>query len=143
MRKNTFMIDKTFEKYKYRRTYIGGSKKDEMRTFTKVQGRADDNSQCDWFEYRRILSQYYDDVLNVLFSWKNLTENISNVILIVGILFLHTDAIFYSLIATSIIVRIISYKLGLKVENILKNYEMCLSVTLNEIKKLTGLELSK
>jgi len=137
------MIDRTFAKYKYRRTYIGGSKKDEMRTFTKVQGRAEDNSDCDWFEYRRILSEYYDDVLNVLFSWKTLTENISNVILIIGILFLHTDVVFFPLIALSIIVRIVSYKLELKVEKILKNYNMCLTVTLGEIKKLTGLEFSK
>jgi hypothetical protein len=137
------MIDRAFKENKYYRTYIGGSKQKEMRIFTKVQGKADNNSECDWLEYRRILTQYFDDVLNVLFSWKILTENISIVILILGSLFINNTVIFFPIILISIIIRIISFKLGLKIEKILKNYNICLSITLNEIKKLIGFEFNK
>ena len=137
------MIDRTFNEKKYHRTYIGGSKQKEKRIFTKVQGKADDNSECDWFEYRRILMQYFDDVWNVLDSWKSLTENISSAIMIVAILFMNNTTIFLPILTLSIIVRAISYKFGLKIEKHLKDYEMCLTTTLDEIKKLTGFELSK
>jgi hypothetical protein len=143
MNKNTFMIDRTFNEKKYRRTYIGGSKQKEMRIFTKVQGKADDNSECDWLEYRRIIMQYFDDIWNVLDSWKSLTENISSAIMIIAILFMNNSAIFLPIITLSVIVRIISFRLGLKIEKILKDYNMCLSTTLGEIKKLTGFEFSK
>ena len=137
------MIERIFDEKKYRRTYIGGSKEKEAKIFTKVQGRADDNSECDWLEYRRILTQYFDDIWNILDSWKTLTENISSAIMILGILFLHNDVVFYPLIGLSIIVRIVSFKLKLKIEKHLNNYNMCLSTTLGEIKKLTGFEFSK
>jgi hypothetical protein len=137
------MINRTFNKKNYRRTYIGGSKQKEMRIFTKVQGKADDNSECDWLEYRRILMQYFDDVWNVLDSWKELTDYVSIAILILGILFINNSVIFFPIITISIIVRIISFRLGLKIQNILKNYNMCLSTTLGEIKKLTGFEFGR
>jgi hypothetical protein len=143
MSKIISMIERTFTEKKYRRTYIGGSKQKEKRIFTNVQGRAEDNSQCDWFEYRRILTQYFDDVWNVLDSWKTLTENISSAIMIIAILFLHTDVVFYPILGLSILVRIVSFILTLKIEKHLNNYNMCLSTTLGEIKKLTGFEFSK
>lgn len=137
------MTERIFNERKYWRTYIGGSKQREMWIFTKVQGRAEDNSQCNWLEYRRILIQYYDDVWNVLDSWKILIQNISFIILIIGVLFLTNNMIFFSIIALSFTFRIISFKLELKIENHLNNYNMCLSITLSEIKKLTGFEFNK
>jgi hypothetical protein len=64
------MIHRKFNKLKFRRTYIGGSKQRELEIFARVQGTKEDNSECDWFEYRRVLMQYCDDVLNVTLSWK-------------------------------------------------------------------------
>jgi hypothetical protein len=143
MSKSIIMINRTFKENKYSRTYIGGSKQREAKIFTKVQGKADDNSECDWLEYRRILSQYYDDVLNVLLSWKTLTKYISLVVLVASILFLHIHVIFFLMISLSIVVRTISYGLKLKIENILKNYNMCLNTTLDVIRKEIGFELNK
>ena len=137
------MINRTFSEKKYRRTYIGGSKEKEAKIFTKVQGRADDNSECDWLEYRRILTQYFDDIWNILDSWKTLTENVSSAVMIIAILFLYNDIMFFSLLALSIVVRIVSFHFGFKIKGHLKNYGMCLSTTLGEIKKLTGFEFSE
>jgi hypothetical protein len=63
------MIHRKFNKLKFTRTYVGGSKQRELEIFASVQGTKEDNSECDWFEYRRVLMQYCDDVLNITLSW--------------------------------------------------------------------------
>ncbi len=67
------MINRTFNR-KYKRTYLGGSKQEETRRFLEVQGTKEDNSECDWLKYGRMLSDYLDDRLNVLLSWKEVMK---------------------------------------------------------------------
>ena len=67
------MIQRKFNKLKFTRTYIGGSKKEELRVFAEVQGTKEDNSECNWLEYRRYFMQYCDDVLNILMSWRDVS----------------------------------------------------------------------
>jgi len=64
------MIHRKFNGLKFKRTYIGGSKHRELEIFTEVQGTKEDNSECNWLEYRRLLMTYCDDVLNIILSWK-------------------------------------------------------------------------
>jgi hypothetical protein len=137
------MINKTFEGKKYRRTYIGGSKEQELAIFLKVQGTKEDNSECDWFEYRRILSEYINDNLHVLVSWKILTQKIGIILLISSILFLKLPIIFFTLIGLSMVFMAIHVILKLRQDKKLSDYDMCLTITLGEIRKETGLELSK
>ena len=67
------MIHREFNGLKFKRTYIGGSKQEELKCFKKVQGTKEDNSECDWIEYREMLKQYLDDKLNIILSWKYLS----------------------------------------------------------------------
>lgn len=67
------MIHRKFNNLKFTRTYIGGSKKEENRVFTEVQGTKEDNSECNWLEYRRYFMEYCDDKLNILLSWKEVS----------------------------------------------------------------------
>ena len=64
------MIHRKFDGLKFRRTFIGGSKQQELKKFAEVQGAKEDNSECNWLEYRRIFMQYFDDKLNILLSWR-------------------------------------------------------------------------
>ena len=64
------MIHRKFNTLKFSRTYIGGSKKRENEMFADVQGTKEDNSDCNWLEYRRLLMTYCDDMLNIILSWK-------------------------------------------------------------------------
>jgi len=63
------MIHRKFESRKFSRTYIGGSKQRELDLFLEAQGTKEDNSECDWIEYRRLLMEYCNDVLNVIVTW--------------------------------------------------------------------------
>jgi len=63
------MIYRKFNNLKFTRTYIGGSKERENQLFLEVQGTKEDNSECNWIEYRRMLKEYSDDKLNILTSW--------------------------------------------------------------------------
>jgi len=64
------MINRKFSGLKFKRTYIDGSKQRELDIFLKIQGTKEDNSECNWLEYRRLLIEYYDDILNIILSWK-------------------------------------------------------------------------
>ena len=70
------MIHRKFNALKFRRTFIGGSKREETRLFLEVQGTKEDNSECNWLEYRRMLREYCDDKLNILLSWIYLMKNL-------------------------------------------------------------------
>jgi len=80
------MIHRKFENLKFRRTYIGGSRKAEARMFTEVQGTKEDNSECNWLEYRDILKTYCDDKLNILISWIYVTKNLRIPLVVLALL---------------------------------------------------------
>lgn len=80
------MIHRKFNNFKFRRTYIGGSKREENRMFLEVQGTKEDNSECNWFEYRRMLKEYCDDKLNILVSWIYLVKYLTIATAIIGAL---------------------------------------------------------
>ena len=138
------MINREFNELKYTRTYIGGSKENEIQTFLKVQGNKEDNSECDWIEYKRILIKYFDDILNILLSWRIVTRNISYLLLFLSIISLIITniplAIAIAIIA--IYLRIISAFFYVKQQKKLFIYDFSLNIVLAEIKKQTGLELS-
>jgi hypothetical protein len=109
----------------------------------KVQGTKEDNSECDWFEYRRILSEYIDDNLHVLVSWKILTQKIGIILLVSSLLFLKLPIIFFTLIGLSLVFMGIHIVLKSRQDKKLSDFDMCLSITLDEIRKTTGLELGR
>ena len=134
------MIHRKFNNLKFSRTYIGGSKKEELRIFEKVQGTKEDNSECNWLEYRRIFMQYCDDVLNIILSWRDISGKLRIVFAalallvsianpVTGIVFLVISGIFHGLF---------SYLKSLELKK-LTEYNFSLDI----INQQTGLSLAK
>jgi len=128
---------------KYRRTYIGGSKKKENEIFLKVQGIKEDNSDCDWLEYRRLLKIYKDDIFHVFDSWKQTLQYESYVMLFIAFLWMKNSITFYISIGLGVLLQITYFIIKYKETKKLKQFNMCEAVLLNEIKKTTGLNLEK
>ena len=80
------MIHRKFNKRKFVRTYIGGSKAEELKRFTDVQGTKEDNSECNWLEYRRLLMEYCNDVLNVIVSWVDALKKLRIIFAVIAVL---------------------------------------------------------
>lgn len=132
------MIIRTFNKLKFKRTYIGGSKEKENEIFLKTQGVANDFSDCDWFEFRRICVHQFDDKLNVIYSWKYITS----------VLFIISSI--YTSYSFNILFCIITFILGLiflilrHYQQIqLRGYDFALGITISEVKKISGLDIQK
>ncbi len=127
------MINRTFITNKYFRNYIGGTKKKELENFSIVQDIKGNYTNCDWLEYRRMIITYFDDQLNVLFSWKNLTHKLSFLFLFISILFFSFKLIFPILIILSILLQIIHIIFKIKEIRKLKVYDMSLTIISNKI----------
>jgi len=137
------MINRTFNKYKYFRTYIGGSKENEINLFFIAQDTKNDFKNSNWLEYRKLLINYFDDYLNVIFSWKNLFQNLSYILIFFSIftIIIHSLILSLSFVGVSIIFQFI-YMIFRKHEKItLKQYEICLDIVLNKIKEINGFEM--
>lgn len=134
------MIHRKFNKLKFSRTYIGGSKQQENEIFASVQGTKEDNSECNWFEYRRLLMKYCDDNLNIILSWKTVLNVLRHVFLALGILIAFLNPT-YAIIAA--LISFISYMIYLfqsnKERKTLAQYEFALDI----INRETGVDLPK
>ena len=138
------MIHRKFNNLKFTRTYIGGSKQRENEIFTNVQGEEEDNSQVDWFEYRRVFKEYSDDILNIVLSWKYLTNVLS-----IGFAGL---ALLISFINAPIGILIFGIAVALhltfqyfkhKEKKTLSAHDFSFDIILSAIKKQTGFEFDK
>ena len=128
---------------KYRRTYIGGSKKKENEIFLKVQGTKEDNSDCDWLEYRRMLQTYLKDVLIVLSSWKNLFLRESYIALVCALIYMKHPITFYCFIGLGVLCQIVYFIFKEKEKRFVRAFDMSQTILLSEIKRTTGLDLDK
>lgn len=138
------MIHRKFDGFKFGRTYIGGSKKTESKAFMAVQGTKEDNSDCDWMEYRRLLTRYLDDVLHVLVSWVHLTHTLSIIFAIIALFALYYSPLIGLIIFTiSLITHLVSKFLSKKEKEMLMAYNFSMDIILKEIKTQTGFILSK
>ena len=128
---------------KFFRTYLGGSKKKENKIFLEVQGISDGTLNCNWFEYRRILVDYFKDYTNVLFSWYNLFEKASYVLMGLAVLMLLTPIIPSILLVSGLVFYIVSRFLKKRLLFVLRGYDMSETLVLREIEKYSGLRLDK
>jgi hypothetical protein len=139
------MINRTFNDYKFKRTYLGGSEKSERLILDSTQGSSEKNYEdCNWFDFRRHLNYHYDDKLNVIFSWRMVFNNIRYILAIIAFILLFS---FFKLsiivFFISIICHVIYIILKTKQVKTLKEYDFCSSIINDEIKKKTGIKLSK
>jgi hypothetical protein len=83
-------INRNYEKLKLLRTYIGGSKKKELRIFLKSQGINEgeaytDNCMIDWLEFRRLVVTQFEDILCVNYSRRFYAEKLAYLFLSMSI----------------------------------------------------------
>ena len=135
------MINRVYSKYKYRRTYIGGSRKSELASIVSAQGHNDDNSDCNWIDYNKQLSEIFDDRLHVLFSWKSLTIELFQILTLLYII--PSNSSIRLTISTAMVLSLItSITLSHFLNKRLKIYDICISISHIELFKQTGIKLS-
>lgn len=128
------MIYRKFNKLRLTRTYIGGSKQRELELFAEVQG-----TKVNWLEYRRIFTEYSNDVLNIILSWKHISRIISYIFLgIAGLISFVNIGVALVLMLTSICFHLAYRYLTHKEEKMLAIYNYSFDVILSEIKQETG-----
>jgi len=133
------MINKLFNGYKFKRTYIGGSIKDENYTFQLIGGVEEDGSDCDWIEWKNLWETYFNDILQILFTWKVLTLRISLGLILASILFFKFSVISYVLIGFSVLLMLIHFIFNIREKRMKGAYDLTLGVCDYNIKALYGL----
>jgi len=138
------MIHRKFNKLKFKRSYVGGSKERELEIFAEVQGTKEDNSEVNWFEYRRVFTQYSDDILNIILSWKRLMTILSVVFLIFTgfVMFISPVVAIVSLLISAGF-RLTAQYFKKREDKSLSMYDFSLNVILAAIKKESGLQFNK
>jgi len=138
------MIHRKFNNLKFSRTYIGGSKQRELEIFTNVQGEEEDNSQVDWFEYRRVFKEYSDDILNIVLSWKYLTNVLSigfaGLALLISFM---SAAIGIFIFGIAVALHLTFQYFKYKEKKTLSAHDFSFDIILSAIKKQTGFEFDK
>jgi hypothetical protein len=140
------MIQRLFDDYKFTRTYIGGSKAKENKLLKEV----DKNE--DWIRYKSLATEFFDDSLNVILSWKIITKTISQIIGVISIISLFAFILTNGLnskytaifgIVTALIFFIVSKVLEKKLRKWHFSYDLILGFILNKIEETTKIKLSK
>ena len=134
------MIYRESSKLKFKRTYIDGSKQKELKRFKDVQGTKEDNSECNWIEYRKMLKQYLDDRLNIILSWKYLSGILRISFLIFALLIsIISISIGTFILFVSVIFHLLFWYFKCLEQKRLSEYNF----SLNIIDQQTGLNLNK
>lgn len=134
------MKNREYENLKFKRTYLGGSKKKEFEIFKQVQNIG---GECDWTEYKRILLPYLEDVAHVRFSRAYATKILSVIFLVTSLLFgiFHFTTLSIIIVLLSILFRSLFIIFDFKSKQALRSYDLSFYFLKNEIKKSTGLEI--
>lgn len=132
---------RTYNHLKLNRSYIGNSKKKETKKFDEVQGNGNDDN-CDWIEYRRMLIQYFEDTIHVIFSWKIIAERTSIILMLFSIILLQLNILFSFLTITlSVIAILTSLILKNKLNKWTSMFEFSIGFVNGEVKKRNGFSL--
>lgn len=134
-----------YDNLKFTRTYVGGSKDVENIAFFEAQGIQEDCSDCDWLKYRNLLIEYFEDKIQVSYSWSILINRISILLLISFVTLLPYHTI-YSPVIILLPLSILFQLLYRYLEHLLRKkiayYNYCLTTTHNQIKEIFGIELN-
>jgi hypothetical protein len=134
------MVHREYDNLKFKRTYVGGSKKKEFEIFKQVQNSGGD---CDWIEYKRILLPYLEDVAHVTFSRSYIARILSVVFMALALIFavFSFSVLSITCLSLSILSRFIFFSFERKTKQALMSYNISYDIVRNEIKKSTGLEI--
>lgn len=136
------MTNINFYGYKFFRTYINGSKKNEITKFIEVQGDLDDETDCDLFEYRRMLDYHFKDRLHVLLSWNILIKNVLILSLLTLILTFNIKLLLIINLILLLVLFLLYLILQFRFAKVNRIYIMTFNILLSHIKKITGLDLT-
>jgi hypothetical protein len=138
------MIHRTFDKMKFKRSYVGGSKQRELEIFAEVQGTKEDNSEVNWLEYRRVFTQYSDDILNVILSWKRLMSKLSiGFLILTGVALLINPVLAIMTLLVSVACRLTVQYFKHRENKSMSMYNYSLNIILSAIKNEAGLHFTK
>lgn len=130
-------IDRNYNYLKFRRTYIGNSKKNELKVFSEVQ------NNLNWIEYRKILFQYFEDLLHVYFSCSYLSNIISFTLLGISIFSLTLGILIVTHITTmlAIMFQLLNYHFKYLIKKTFLSYNISNVIIKNQLNKTYGLNI--
>ena len=85
----SYYLPLTFNTLKFKRTYIKGSRANELKEMKKVMGRPDQNGIyrfSDWYGSMEFSLLYHTDIMKVLYSWKMKIEEIKMIFMIASVI---------------------------------------------------------
>jgi hypothetical protein len=141
-------IERDYTHLKLLRTYIGGSKKEELRIFLDAQGIKKgiinhEDLHIDWFEFRRLVIINFEDIIHVIFSRKLIFKKLS--FLFLGLSFcmilLNLITLFFICLSLAIISQIFFNYFKYEEKRNIINYDAIIKLTNNSIKQEFGLNL--
>lgn len=115
------------------RTYIGGSKKNELQQFKLIS----DSDNIDWIEYSKLFNIFSEDIILTYksrFLLSIILLHVSCISIIISILLL--PKLIIPLIILSIILLYIKHFLGKKIRRLILLNDLTISIIKGEINKI-------
>ncbi len=115
------------------RTYIGGSKKNELQQFKLIS----DSDNIDWIEYSKLFNIFSEDIILTYksrFLLSIILLHVSCILIIISILLL--PKLIIPLIILSIILLYIKHFLGKKIRRLILLNDLTISIIKGEINKI-------
>ncbi len=135
------MINRTYNKFKLFRTYIGGSKKKELQTFLATRDGTNNGSESDWFEFRRLVIIQFEDILHVTCSRKIFAQKLSYILLFLGMILLSFKILSLFCVGIAILLFCLSKYYKNKEHRNICDYNIVMIFTDNYIHQEFGLNL--
>jgi hypothetical protein len=142
------MIIRSYNHLKLYRTYIGDSKKEEVRRFLIVQGikkeQFSKNSKIDWFEFRRLIITNFEDIIHVTFSRKFVAQIFSYIFMFISLLMIFSEIkiLFFIYFGLSLFLQIFFQYFKYREHKEISNYKIIITLTNNIIQKKWGLSMT-
>lgn len=140
-------MDRTYNYFKLCRTYMGGSKKEQLKIFLDAQG-IDENGVCDdsqinLYEFRRLVIIDFEDIIHVTFSRKIISEKFSYVALLVslGLVLLKFVFLFFICFGLSLIMHSFFHYFKYREKREVNNYNVVMALTNVAIHNEYGLNM--
>lgn len=139
---------RNYDSLKLRRTYIGGSKTEELKIFLNAQGiksdEISDDPEINWFEFRRLSITNFEDIIHVTFSRKLFSEITSYFLLFTSfyLTLLNYHILFFISLGISLVFQAFSYYFKRKENKEILNYNLVIALTNNMILNESGIRLN-
>jgi hypothetical protein len=141
------MMIREYNFLKLRRTYIGGSKKEELKEILRVQGIEDgkscENLKIDWLNVRRLAIINFEDIIHVTFSRQFVTKKLSYLFLLLALIVVSfkVGMLFFICFGLLVISQIFFQYFKHNHYKQITNYIVLMTLTNNMIREELGLNM--